>query len=110
MTDRGAVPSVIGTSPPTTPTSTTTRRLLELIFDEMGIDGRIRAANGIPLTVMAWFSSTMRNLKREKVYQFTTPWLVDQTRYESAFGAEVTPHTEAVKTTVAWFRDHGGRP
>ena len=55
---------------------------------------------------MALFSKTMRNLKREKVYQFTTPWLVDHRRYERAFGVDVIPHAEAVKLTVAWFKAH----
>ncbi len=84
----------------------TTSALLTMTCDELGIDTKIRAANGLPLTVMALFSQTMRNLKREKVYQFTTPWLVDHSKYEQAFGADVTPHTDAVKQTVAWFRDH----
>ena len=69
----------------------TTRALLTMICDELGVDSKIRAANGIPLTVMAWFSQTMRNLKQEKVYQFTSPWLVDHSRYEQAFGIDVTP-------------------
>ena len=83
----------------------TTRQLLDLIFAELGTKGKIRAANGLPLTVMAWFSQTMRNLKREKVYQFTTPWLVDHSDYERTFGLDVTPHPEAVKQTVAWLAD-----
>ncbi len=84
----------------------TTRELLTMICDELGVAPRIRAANGLPLTVMALFSKTMRNLKREKVYQFTTPWLVDHRRYERAFGVDVIPHAEAVKLTVAWFKAH----
>jgi hypothetical protein len=48
----------------------------------------------------------MRTLKREKVYQFTTPWIIDHSKYEQAFGVNVTPHPEAVKETVAWYREH----
>lgn len=88
----------------------TTRQLLSMIFEELALEPKIRAANGLPLTVMALFSKTMRSLKTEKVYQFTTPWLVDHSKYENAFGAETTPHTEAVKETVAWFQDHPGKP
>jgi hypothetical protein len=55
---------------------------------------------------LALFNKDMKNLKREKVYQFVTPWLVDHSKYERAFGATVTPHPEAVQQTVAWFKEH----
>lgn len=84
----------------------TSRDLLGMIFAELGTEPRIRVANGLVLNMLALFNSDMRRLKREKVYQFTTPWLVDHSKYEKAFGADVTPHAEAVKATVAWFREH----
>ena len=83
-----------------------TRDLLGMIFAELGTEPRIRVANGLLLSTLALFNSDMRRLKREKVYQFTTPWLVDHSKYERAFGAEVTPHSDAVKATVAWFKEH----
>ncbi len=52
----------------------------------------------------------LRSLKREKVYQFTTPWLVDHSKYEAAFGLDVTPHADAAKQTVAWFKQHPPKP
>ena len=84
----------------------TTRELLGMIFAELGREPRIRVANGFVLSALALFNSDMRRLKQEKVYQFTTPWLVDHSKYESAFGAAVTPHPDAVKATVAWYREH----
>lgn len=84
----------------------TTRALFDMIFDELGQEPRIRVANGLLLTVLALFNEHLRRLKREKVYQFTTPWLVDTSKYERVFGRDVTPHQEAVKETVAWFREH----
>ncbi|MDJ0923339.1 MAG: NAD-dependent epimerase/dehydratase family protein [Acidimicrobiia bacterium] len=83
-----------------------TRDLLGMVFTELGTEPRIRVANGLLLSTLALFNSDMRRLKREKVYQFTTPWLVDHSKYEREFGADVTPHADAVKTTVAWFREH----
>ena len=63
-------------------------------------------ANGLLLSFLALFNGDMRKLKREKVYQFVTPWLVDHSKYERAFGVDVTPHSDAVRDTVAWFKEH----
>jgi nucleoside-diphosphate-sugar epimerase len=84
----------------------TSRELLDMIFDEMGVEPKVRVANGALLSGLALFNSDMRRLKREKVYQFTTPWIVDHSKYEQAFGIDVTPHPQAVRQTVAWYEAH----
>jgi hypothetical protein len=84
----------------------TSRALFDLIFEELGQEPKVRVANGLLLSALALFNKDMKNLKREKVYQFVTPWLVDHSKYERAFGATVTPHREAVRQTVAWFKEH----
>lgn len=56
--------------------------------------------------VAAVFSSTMRNLWKEEVCQFTTPWLVDHSTFEAAFGADMTPHREPVEQAVARSQEH----
>ena len=84
----------------------TTQALFDLIFEELGAESKIRVANGLLLTGLSLFNPAMRRLKNEKVYQFTTPWLVDHSKYEQAFGVDVTAHTQAVRETVAWFTDH----
>jgi hypothetical protein len=58
------------------------------------------------LSALALFNSQMKQLKREKAYQFQTPWLVDHSKFETAFGGHTTPHRQAVEQTVAWFRQH----
>jgi len=83
-----------------------TRELLGMIFEELGVEPKVRVANGVLLSVLSLFSRDMRRLKSEKVYQFVTPWLVDHSKYERAFGVDVTPHREAVRRTVAWFKEH----
>jgi hypothetical protein len=42
---------------------------------------------------------------REVYYQFARPFVVDHTKYARAFGAEVTPHADAVSRTMAWYRE-----
>lgn len=87
----------------------TSRELLNMIFEQLGIEPRIRAANGLLLSGLALFNSQMRQLKQEKAYQFQSPWLVDHSKFENAFGAQTTPHEVAVKATVDWFKQHPTR-
>jgi hypothetical protein len=42
---------------------------------------------------------------RETYYQFARPFVVDHRKYANAFGAEVTPHVEALRRTMAWYRE-----
>ena len=43
---------------------------------------------------------------REMTYQWTTPFVLDASAFEEAFGPfEVTPHDEALAATVTWFRE-----
>ncbi|MCP4304373.1 MAG: hypothetical protein GY788_05745 [bacterium] len=84
----------------------TSRELFAMVFKELGEEPRIRVAKGALLSMLALFNADMRRLKREKVYQFVTPWLIDHSKYAGVFGVDVTPHREAVTQTVAWFKKH----
>ena len=84
----------------------TQKHLLSLIYEEAGTELKMRVANAMIMTLMGMFSPEMRKMKREKLYQFTTPWCVDSRKFEMAFGRDVTPVEQAVKETVAWFRQH----
>lgn len=42
----------------------------------------------------------------EMAYEYEEPFLLDSSRAEQAFGLRPTPLEEAVRTTVAWWRDH----
>ena len=84
----------------------TQENLLRMIYTEYGNDLKFRAANGLVITLLALFNAEMKKIKREKLYQFTTPWTVDSSKYEKVFGRVVTPVPQAVKETVAWFREH----
>lgn len=42
---------------------------------------------------------------RETTYQFRAPFVVDATKFETAFGhLDPTPHRVAVGQTVNWYR------
>lgn len=50
------------------------------------------------------FNPLVRELN-ETLYQFERPFISDASKFERAFGPFVpTPHREAVRRTVDWFR------
>ena len=56
------------------------------------------------LAVAGVFSPLLREM-RETTYQFRAPFVVDSSKFETAFGRlKPTPHHEAVAQTVAWYQ------
>ena len=41
---------------------------------------------------------------RHTLYQFTDPWVVDDSAYRTAFGGHATPLSDALAATVDWYR------
>ncbi len=81
----------------------TTRRFMELIYAEAGTEPRLRTASRSMLTFLGLFTPVMRELK-EVYYQFDRPFVVSGAKYERAFGSGVTPLRDAVRATMAWYR------
>ena len=46
----------------------------------------------------------------ETYYQFGEPFVLDTSKYESAFGMVGTTLANAVAATVAWYRTRPGTP
>jgi len=38
------------------------------------------------------------------LYEWEKPYVVDDSKFERAFGGVTTPHRRAIAETVAWFR------
>jgi hypothetical protein len=55
------------------------------------------------LRALGLVNPMMRELA-EISYQFDEPFILDTSKYESAFGAAGTPLADAVAATVAWYR------
>jgi nucleoside-diphosphate-sugar epimerase len=83
----------------------TTRRLVEMIFSELGAPTRLAVAPMFAISVMALFNPTMRAVK-EQLYQSTQPFVVDHSKFARAFGSRHTPHLEAIRQTLDWFRGY----
>jgi nucleoside-diphosphate-sugar epimerase len=82
----------------------TGRQFLKLVQDAAGGTPRgVGMGRGMQRLIGA-FNPVVRQLG-ETWYQRDRAWVVDDSAFRAAFGAEwVTPHADAVKTTVDWFR------
>jgi nucleoside-diphosphate-sugar epimerase len=82
----------------------TARRFVQIVFEAAGHPARLRPAPRWGIAMAALFNPTLRAVK-EQLYQSEGPWVVDSSKFERAFGWRATPLPEAIRATVAWFRD-----
>jgi nucleoside-diphosphate-sugar epimerase len=85
----------------------TTRALITLVFEDLGKPVKIQAAPRWLISMLGIFDPTMRELP-EIMYQSEQPFVVDHGKYERAFGASTTPHLEAIRKTLDWYRQKAG--
>ena len=85
------------------PETVTTRAVIELIAHEVGRPVGIRRMPTPALRALGLFSPMMRGLA-EMAYEFEEPFVLDTTKFRSAFGGAVTPLSAAIEETVAWYR------
>src|SRR5215212_8994674 len=86
------------------PETVTTRDFVEMIFEEVGKPARIQAAPKILLRAMGLFNPGIRETI-EMLYEFEEPFVVDDSRFEQAFGEQATLLREAIQRTVRWYRE-----
>ena len=89
------------------PATVTTRALLDLVAAEVGHPVAVRNVPPLALRAMGLVSPLMRGLA-EMAYEFEEPFILDTTKFESAFGTCVTPLATAIADTVAWYRARAG--
>ena len=89
------------------PETVTTRRFVEMIFEEAGGPARIQTAPKFVLRVMGLFNPPLREMI-EMLYEFEEPFVVDHSDFERAFGMRATPLRQAIGETVRWYRRVGG--
>ena len=51
------------------------------------------------------FNGDVREMK-EMLYEFEEPFVVDASKFETAFGSHATPLPEAIGATVNWFHSN----
>jgi nucleoside-diphosphate-sugar epimerase len=86
------------------PETLTTRQFVEMIFEEVGKPARVQAAPKIVLRALGLFNPPLRETI-EMLYEFEEPFVVDDSRFERAFGEQATPLREAIQRTVRWYRE-----
>ncbi len=85
----------------------TTREFVSLVYEVAGHPAQLRVLPSVLLAGLALVSPMLRAV-REQQYQRVAPWVVDHAKFESAFGTTVTPHREAIRTTLDWFASSAG--
>lgn len=83
----------------------TMRQWLTLVFEEAGQTPKIAAVPGWLFKLIGLFSRDLREID-EMMYQWNAPHVVDHGDFARAFGNDATPHREAVRQTLTWFRAH----
>lgn len=88
---------------PAAPTIST-RELIEMVGDEIGKKPTYRLASSQIVNFLGLFDKNMREFK-EMMYMFNKPFIVSHAKFAKAFPYQVTEHREAIRKTVAWFRN-----
>jgi nucleoside-diphosphate-sugar epimerase len=91
------------------PQTVTTRALLDLVARETGHPVAVRSVPKLAVRALGLASPMMRSLA-EMAYQFDEPFVLDTSKYQSAFGAAGTPLADAVAVTLAWYRTRTSTP
>ncbi|MGA2008153.1 MAG: NAD-dependent epimerase/dehydratase family protein, partial [Solirubrobacteraceae bacterium] len=91
------------------PETVTTRQLLDLVAGELGHPVGVRSVPKLALRALGLVNPLMRGLV-EMSYEFEADFVLDTTKYESAFGTAGTPLQTAVAETVAWYRGAANAP
>jgi nucleoside-diphosphate-sugar epimerase len=87
----------------------TTRQVIEEVYRLAGQRPRLIAAGRMALLALGVVQPAMREY-RHTLYQFTAPWVVDDSLFRRTFGATATPLSEALGTTLRWYRDRAAVP
>lgn len=87
---------------PNAPTLTT-REMLTFFFEEAGLPPKIGMVPDLAVKFIGLFNPILREVG-EMLYEFNEPFVVDHSKFERAFGSIATPHREAVRKTLEWFK------
>ena len=82
----------------------TTRQIIDHVYRLAGHRPRIYAAGRTTLRLFGLVKPAMREYLHT-LYQFTEPWVVDDTKFRTAFGEPNTSLDDALAATLNWYRD-----
>jgi nucleoside-diphosphate-sugar epimerase len=91
------------------PATGTTRALLDLVAGQVGHPVGVRALPKPAVRVLGLVNPMLRELA-ETYYQFGEPFVLDTSKYQTAFGTAGTPLADAIAATLAWYRTRTSTP
>jgi nucleoside-diphosphate-sugar epimerase len=83
----------------------TTRQFVTLIYEELGLPPKMSGMGKMMMSIGGLFIPAAREVV-EMMYEFEKPFVVDSSKFTQAFGVQGTPVREAIKTTVAWYKEN----
>jgi len=79
------------------------RRIVETIHRTAGRPTKMQVAGSWMVKLFGLFDAEAREID-ELMFQWTRPYLVDDTRFRTRFGWEATPLDDGIPRTVEWFQ------
>ncbi len=95
---------IVPTAPPTTQ-----NQIKKRVEAELGHPVKAQVGTRFILSVLGLFNKPAKEII-EMLYEFEKPFVVDSSRFERTFGMKPTPTADAIRETVAWFRQHHAQP
>ncbi len=84
----------------------TGQQFLELVYAEAGMAYNVQLLDRATIETLAPQMPVMREFA-EILYQNEAPFVIDASQYQHTFGPfQPTPHREAIRDTLAWYREH----
>ncbi len=83
----------------------TARQFLNIVFKEARARPKVRVAPRWLINLLGVVNPMMREL-RETLYQFEQPFVMDHGKFAREFGAQTTPHRQAIRETLDWYRGY----
>jgi nucleoside-diphosphate-sugar epimerase len=84
-----------------------TRQIIDHVYRLAGHKTRSYAAGRTTLTLLGLIKPAMREYLNT-LYQFTDRWVVDDSKFRTAFGAHATTLDDALPATLQWYRSTAG--
>jgi nucleoside-diphosphate-sugar epimerase len=83
----------------------TQAEMVKMFAEEAGVEPKMSGMGRLMMWIGGFFIPEAKE-SFEMMYEFDQPFIVDSSRFEKTFGIKATPMREAMKETVAWYKNH----
>ena len=80
----------------------TPRQFVHKVFEIAAKPERLSVTPAFLVAIAALSDPTVSAV-REQRFQVEQAWVVDHSKFANAFGAQTTPHDDAIRRTLDWF-------